>query len=308
MHRTNVRDYSRRQALGIAGAGLLAAMAGLAGCSSADKQDDGTLKIVTTIYPLSYLAQRVAGDDVSVTNLVPAGTEPHDWEPTPSDIKAIQSANLFVYNGAGIESWVGNVLGSLGSGAPRAVCATESISLRTTPDGSTDPHVWLAPLQADKQAGSIERALCDIDGGKGDVYRANHEALTQELAALDLQFMTRLGACSRKEIVVSHEAFGYLCDAYGLTQVGIEGLSPDSEPDAARMAQIVDQVKSNGVTTIFFEELVSPKTAQAIASETGAKVEELNPLEGLTDQELAAGENYLSVMRDNLNKLEAALS
>ena len=117
-----------------------------------------------------------------------------------------------------------------------------------------------------------------------------------------------MATCARHEIVVSHEAYGYLCQAYHLEQIGIEGLSPDSEPDAARMAQIVDLVRAKGITTIFFEELVSPKVAQAIASETGAEAVELSPLEGLTQEDLAAGEDYVSVMRANLAKLQKALS
>ena len=108
--------------------------------------------------------------------------------------------------------------------------------------------------------------------------------------------------------MVSHEAWGYLCDAYGLTEVGIAGLDPEAEPDAQSMAEISDKVRDDGVTTIFYEDLASPKVAQVIASETGASVERLNPLEGLTDDELAQGEDYFSVMRSNLEELRAALS
>ncbi len=299
---------TRRAVVRTGALGLLGAAASLAGCGGAAPAGGGSSKVVTTIYPLAYLAGRLLGDESRVSCMVPAGTEPHDWEPTPTDVAAIQSASLFVYNGAGLEGWVSDVLSSLGAEAPRSLCATDGVALRTAGSGTTDPHVWLAPSLAVTQAQAIASALEAALPDQKDAIRGNLDALMADLLQLDQDYSARLGACPRKEIVVSHEAFGYLCDAYGLTQVGIEGLSPDSEPDAARMAQLVDEVRSHGVTTIFFEELVSPKTAQAIASETGAQVQELNPLEGLTSDELSAGETYLSVMRDNLAKLEAALS
>jgi len=125
---------------------------------------------------------------------------------------------------------------------------------------------------------------------------------------LDAEFKSGLEGLPHKNIVVSHEAFGYLCDDYGLTQLPIEGIEADAEPDAQQMAKITDFVKQNGVTTIFSEELVSPKVAQSIADATGASVEELNPLEGLSEEELASGDDYFSTMRENLDKLKKALA
>lgn len=263
--------------------------------------------VVATFYPMADFATKVGGTHAEVVCLVPAGTEPHDWEPTPDDLITIQTADLVVRNGAGMDDWLDGVLSSLGGDAPASVCASDGISLRTT-DHGTDPHVWLDPNNASVEASNIAGALAQAKPEHAGEFHSNLSAFVTQLGELSQEFARRLTSLPKHEIVVSHEAYGYLCDAFGLTQTGIEGLSPDSEPDAARMAEIVDLVKAKGITTIFFEELVSPKVAETIAAETGATAVELSPLEGLTSEQLAAGEDYLSVMRDNLEKLEKALS
>ena len=275
--------------------------------SSRTWTDDGKLHVAATFYPMADFAAKVGGERVEVICLVPAGTEPHDWEPSPDDVITIQTADLVVSNGAGIDAWLDDVLASLGSEAPATVCTSDGLTLLKTEHG-TDPHLWLDPANAKLQAQAIAEALARVDAEGAHSYQDNVAAYVQALTDLDQEFQTGLAGCTRHEIVVSHEAYGYLCQAYHLEQVGIEGLSPDSEPDAARMAEIVDLVRARGVTTIFFEELVSPKVAQTIAAETGAEAVELSPLEGLSDADLAAGKDYLSVMRDNLSKLQKALS
>ena len=173
--------------------------------------------------------------------------------------------------------------------------------------GQFDPHVWLSPVNAKKEMENIKNAYVKADPENKDYYEKNYQTYTAEFDKLDQEYKDTLSALPNKSIVVSHEAFGYLCDAYGLTQMGIEGLSPDSEPDPARMAEIIDFVKANHVKVIFFEELVSPKVAETIAAETGAQTQVLNPLEGLSDEELKNGADYFSVMEDNLKQLKAAL-
>lgn len=284
--------------------------------SSSDASSDGKISVVASFYPMADFAQKIGGDKVNVRCLVPAGSEPHDWEPTPEDIQAIDAADLLVYNGAGMESWVDDVISSSGADAPQSVCASDGIVLRQVmgDEGDeagkliTDPHVWNSPKNAEVELRNIANALEAVDPDNKDYYEANYQQVAAECEQLDSDFSQTLSACSKKEIVVSHEAWGYLCDAYGLTEVGIAGLDPEAEPDAQSMAEISDKVRDDGVTTIFYEDLASPKVAQAIASETGASVERLNPLEGLTDDELAQGEDYFSVMRSNLEELRAALS
>lgn len=292
---------------------------------SASSGQGKKLSVMATFYSMYDFASKIGGDKVTVTNMVPAGTEPHDWEPAASDITNLEKANVFVYSGAGMEHWVEDVRSTLENKNLVTVEASAGISLREGhqedeeasnqagheeeehEESGYDPHVWIAPLNAKIEMKNIKDALSKADPGNADYYAANYKTWSAACDKLDQTYKDALSGLSNKNIVVSHEAFGYLCDAYGLKQMGIEGLSPDSEPDPARMAEIQDFVKKNNVKVIFSEELVSPKVAQAIADATGAKVQMLNPLEGLSDEQLAAGDDYFSVMEKNLDALKAAL-
>lgn len=283
---------------------------------------DGRLRVLTSFYPMYDFACKIGGDCIDVTNMVPSGTEPHDWEPSTNDLKNLEKADVFIYNGADMEPWADDLLVSR-SDTLRVVEASENVELRTTDGehehahehedadhhhGDFDPHVWLDPENAKIEMEAIRDALCAADPENSTVFQSNYEKYAAELDALDAEFREKLAPLPNRTIVVAHEAFGYLCDAYGLTQVGIEGLSPDSEPDPGRMAEVIDFVREHGISTIFFEELVSPKVAEAIASETGAQAKMLSPLEGLSDEQAAAGADYFSVMHDNLAALMEALN
>lgn len=283
---------------------------------------DGRLRVLTSFYPMYDFACKIGGDCIDVTNMVPSGTEPHDWEPSTNDLKNLEKADVFIYNGADMEPWADDLLVSR-SDTLRVVEASENVELRTTDGehehahehedadhhhGDFDPHVWLDPENAKIEMEAIRDALCAADPENSTVFQSNYEKYAAELDALDTEFREKLAPLPNRTIVVAHEAFGYLCDAYGLTQVGIEGLSPDSEPDPGRMAEVIDFVREHSISTIFFEELVSPKVAEAIASETGAQAKMLSPLEGLSDEQAAAGADYFSVMHDNLAALMEALN
>ncbi|MEY8355469.1 metal ABC transporter substrate-binding protein [Lachnospiraceae bacterium 54-53] len=294
-----------------------------ASSEAASEADGGKLKVVASFYPMYDFAVKVGGDKAEVINMVPAGTEPHDWEPAAGDITELEQAGVFVYSGAGMEHWAEDVLESLENKSLISVEASEGIALRAGhsheeeesqeahedehEDEQYDPHVWLSPLNAKKEMENIKNAFVEADPDNKEYYETNYETYAAKFDELDQKFKDTLSGLPNKNIVVSHEAFGYLCDAYGLNQMGIEGLSPDSEPDPARMAEIIDFVKENDVKIIFFEELVSPKVAEAVAAETGASTQVLNPIEGLSDEEMAAGDDYFSVMEKNLTQLEAAL-
>jgi len=284
--------------------------------------DDGRLRVLTSFYPMYDFACKIGGDCIDVTNMVPSGTEPHDWEPSTNDLKNLEKADVFIYNGADMEPWADDLLVSR-SDTLRVVEASENVELRTTDGehehahehedadhhhGDFDPHVWLDPENAKIEMEAIRDTLCAADPENSTVFQSNYEKYAAELDALDAEFREKLAPLPNRTIVVAHEAFGYLCDAYGLTQVGIEGLSPDSEPDPGRMAEVIDFVREHSISTIFFEELVSPKVAEAIASETGAQAKMLSPLEGLSDEQAAAGADYFSVMHDNLAALMEALN
>lgn len=315
--------------LGLAGCGAKGPDAAAASAAAAQTDSGAKVRVVTSFYAMEDFAKRVGGDDIEVTNLVPAGTEPHDWEPSATDMQTIQDADLFVYNGASMEHWVDDTLSSLGSQAPKAVKASDGIQLlagdhhdhgdaatdaaETVADGATDkaevdPHVWLNPENAKVELANIRDALSEVDPAHKDDYAKNFETYAAKMDQLDKDFRDRLSGVPNKTIVVAHEAFGYLCDAYGLTQVPITGMDAEGEPDAQTMASIIDQVKSQNIKVIFSEDLVSPKVAKQIADATGATCEVLSPIEGLTDEQIAQGEDYFSVMESNLDELMKALS
>jgi zinc transport system substrate-binding protein len=291
----------------------------LSGCGQKKEADDsGKLNVMASFYPMYDFAVKIGGDKVDVKNMVPAGTEPHDWEPATKDITGLEKADVFVYSGAGIEHWVEDVLKSLKNNNLTVAEASSGISLMKGEEhedtgseeheqGEFDPHVWLSPVNAKKEMENIKDAFVKADPDNEAYYQANYETYASKFDELDKKYKDTLSPLPNKSVVVAHEAFGYLCNAYGLTQMGIEGLTPDSEPDPARMAQVIDFVKDNKVKTIFFEDLVSPKVAETIAKETGAKTEVLNPLEGLTDEQLKNGDDYFTVMEKNLTVLKEAL-
>ena len=283
--------------------------------------DGKKLKVMAGFYPMYDFASKIGGDKAEVTNMVPAGTEPHDWEPAATDIKNLEEADLFIYNGASMEHWVDDVLDSLENKDLKTVEASKGLKLLEgheedgeedeTEDSSEtayDPHVWLSPLNAKSEMEQIKDAFVEIDPDNKDYYESNYQTYAKKFNQLDTDYKAQLANVKSRDLITSHEAFGYLCNAYDLNQIGIEGLSPDSEPDAARMDEIIQFAKEHDVKTIFFEELVSPKVSETIADEIGADTAVLNPLEGLTDEEINNGEDYFSVMEENLNTLVKALN
>lgn len=291
------------------------------GCSKGSQTadvKDGKLSVYTSFYTMYDFTKKIGGDRINLTNIVPTGTEPHDWEPKAKDISNLEKADVFIINGSGMEVWADKILKSLKSKKLIVLEASKGIDLLEDSDDEHkdvknesehdfDPHVWLNPLNAKKQMEAIKNVLVTADPDNKDYYEKNYADNSKLIDALDKEYKDTVAKFTRKEIVVAHQAFGYLCDAYGLKQVAIEGLNAETEPTASRMAEIARFAKDNKVNTIFFEELVSPKVANAIAKEIGAKTDMLNPLEGISEEGLKAGKEYYSVMRDNLNALKKAL-
>ena len=277
--------------------------------------DTKKTSVVAAFYPLAWAAEQVGGRRVVVTNLTPSGAEPHDLELTTKQRDAIEDAGLVIVMGSGFqpavekaaESRDGNtveMLSSLPIGAAGKKVADEG---EEDPD-ALDPHVWLDPALMERIVDRTAAALTKADPANATTYDANAAALNEKLAALDARYRTGLATCDRKLIVTSHDAFGYLAKAYGLQQEGVAGLSPDAEPNPKRLAELTDLVAQKGVTTIFTEELVSPKIAKTLAREAGGlKTDTLNPLEGLTPKEVKAGDDYVAVMDRNLARLRSAL-
>lgn len=297
--------------------------------------DDSQLKVIASIYPMYDFAKKIGGEHADVVQLIPAGFEPHSWEPSTRDMLAFEQADVFVYNGAGLEQWADTVLSSVQNTDLLSVNASESIPLiapgaysitdgtfidstssnAVSPEtndeelhGQYDPHVWLDPKNVKMQMQSICDAFCLADPNNAEYYQANLSKYAAELDLLDLEFSETLLTKNTGYIVVAHEAFGYLCKSYGLLQIPIRGISANAEPDAARMREIIDFVNTYNVKVIFFEELASPKVSEAIALETGCETMALNPLGGLTQEQIDSGQEYFSIMRNNLEALAYALN
>ncbi|MEK8132779.1 metal ABC transporter substrate-binding protein [Paenibacillus filicis] len=285
----------------------------------------GKVNVVTSFYPLYDFTSKIGGSHVNVINLVPSGVEPHDWSPKSRDIQNLTNAEVFAYLGAGFEGWVGHTLDSMKKDAKvQVVEASRGITLIPGGDeheadhdkkgkkddhdhGSNDPHVWLSPVNAKQMALNIKEALVKADAAHKADYEANYKQLADKLDALNNQYKTQLASTSKKEIVVTHQSFGYLAKDFGLTQKAIMGLSPDAEPTSKDMKNILQFVKDNGVKYIFFEELVSDKMAKTLAKDAGVETLVLSPIEGLTEEQLSKGEDYISLMEKNLNNLLKAL-
>ncbi len=301
---------TRLGALPFALVGAMALMAGLVGCSGSSASENGTISVVASFYPLAEAAQQVGGAAVSVTNLTAPGVEPHDLELTPQQIAAISTSDVVLYLGGGFQPAVED---ALTDATGTTVDVSADLRSLPVPAGesdeslSADPHVWLDPVLYGDIVRTTQQALAGASPSNAPTFRANADAFDARLRSLASEYRTGLADCARNVIVTSHAAFGYLAQRFGLHQEPISGLSPDAEPTPARLAELKGLVERDGVTTIFTEDLVSPKVAQTLAEETGATTAVLNPLESLTPDEVSASDDYASVMQQNLGELRTAL-
>lgn len=275
----------------------------------------GGVHVVTTVHALADFTRTVGGGRVRVDQLTPAGGHLHEFEPTPRDLERILSADLFLYNGAAFEPWIDDVIESARGTRTVAVNASREIQLlgvdATGPAGGdgrgADPHVWLDPRRAAQQVAVIAEALIAIDPDGEAAYRANADAFRAQLEDLDRQWSTGLAACRLRDVVVEHGAFGYLAHRYGLNQVAVTGLAADQEPTPRRLAELAAFMAERGIHTVYREPGSTSGVVEALASETGASVLTLHPLETLGADEAARGETYLTIMRSNLEALQQGL-
>lgn len=294
---------------------LTAALTAGCGASGQGKLVQGKVNVVTSFYPLYFLAEQIGGEQANVINMIPAGVEPHDWSPKSQDLDTASKAQLFLYNGAGLEGWVDDFLQGLPKNSgPLTVEASEGVAkLSGNPDGGkidkahVDPHTWVSPKSMLIMAETVRDSFDKADPAREAVYAANYGALAAKLKALDQEYATTLAPLKHRDIVTSHQAFAYLARDYGLQQVAIMGLSPDAEPKAQDLIRISKYVKAKGIQYIFFEELVSDEIAKTLAREANVKTMVLNPLEGLTPKQEKKGDDYFSLMQANLQNLVQAL-
>ena len=271
---------------------LLLAVFMLSGCGTASG-GHGRRTVVAAFYPLAFVAEQLGGQHFDVRNLTPSGAEPHDIELTPRDVGELQQADAVLYLSRGFQPAVEQaVAGAHG----KKIDALAGVDLRKgvgEEAGKSDPHVWLDPVLF---AGIVKR----IGAALG--YPTQGDRLARRVLALDRLYRAGLAQCSRKDFVTSHAAFGYLAARYHLHQVPITGIDPESEPNPQHLRSLIELVRREHVTTVFFERLVSPRLARTVARDAGAKAAVLDPIEGITD-----GNDYFSVMRQNLRQLRTAL-
>ncbi len=277
------------------------------------------MKVNASIYPLYYFASIIGGDKVEVKNLIPSGVEPHEYDPTAKDIAAIEDSSILLLNGI-LENWGDKMKSNLQNADVLIVTTGDglfSLDAHHTHDGghtaeehtteAKDPHIWLDPLLAKKQSQKITEAFVQEDPANAEYYKKNSAELDAKFDRLHTAFATGLATCKSRDIITSHEAFGYLAKAYNLQQESIAGLSTETEPSTKELAEVVRFAKEHDTKYIFFESLVSPKLSETIAREVGAKTMVLDPIEGIPQDDIIQGKNYFTVMEDNLKNLQIAL-
>ena len=313
------------------------------GCGGADAGIDSAasgdgLTVVAGFYPLEWAAARIGGDLASVSSLTPPGAEAHDLELTPQDVGVLSEADLVVYiegfqpavdsaaeAEAGDAAWDAGQAADLtltaeddghGHGAEEEAGhadeeeegehADEEEGEHAEEGEAVDPHFWLDPTRLASVGDALAERMAELDPDNAATFEENAAVLRSDLEALDAEMQEALAACEVSSMVTSHDAFGYLGDRYGLDVVGISGLEPSEEPTAAELAEITELVEERGVTTVYTETLIDPAVAETVADEAGVQTAVLDPIEGLTDD--SAGEDYLEVMRANLETLQQGQS
>ncbi|MCE1178138.1 MAG: metal ABC transporter substrate-binding protein [Micrococcales bacterium] len=281
-----------------------------------EESPGGKVPVSAAFYALAYAAEQVGGEHVTVATLTKPGGEPHDLELTPKDVVDLGRAQVVVYQ-KGFQPAVDDAVASQGGATAFDVAPVAGLDLAAPEEGhegesadehaghdhgAQDPHFWLDPTKYATVATAVGERLAAADTEHAADYRANAKAFAAKLTALDGEFKAGLADCKSRDLVTGHAAFGYLAHRYDLHQVGIAGISPDAEPDAAQMKDLVAHVKEAKVGTVYAETLVSPALAQTIAKEGGAQVAVLDPVEAVTDK--SAGSDYLEIMRSNLATLK----
>ncbi|OTN77979.1 hypothetical protein A5886_003080 [Enterococcus sp. 8G7_MSG3316] len=296
----------------------------LGACSSGqdtgtDSADDTALSIVTTFYPMYEFTKEVVGDAGEVSLLIPAGTEPHDFEPSAKDMAKIMEADAFVYNSPSLETWVSSLTDTIDTEQTTIIEAAQEIELaesdedhdhdhdETDHDHDLDPHVWTDPVLAIQEVETIRDQLSNAYPEQKAQFTENAAGYIKQLEALDQAYSQAFEATTQRTFVTQHAAFGYLARQYDLVEASISGISPDQEPTPSRLAELKTYVDANQVSVIYFEENASSKVAETLANETGVELAVLNPLESLTQEQMDNGETYITVMEDNLSALQKSI-
>ena len=280
--------------------------------NSVSNSKDTKQKVITSFYPLEFLAKEIGGNIIELKNITPAGTEPHEYEPTQQQIIDIQNSDLLFLNGAGLESWATKI--EQGTIKPKyTLKLSKSFQLSEIEEEGKkvqDPHIWLSPTNYIKMAKFVSSSLQQGQPAENQaIILKNYNTLVQKLEILNNNFKTKLNPanCKQNKFVTNHDAFNYLAKDYGLEAMSISGLSPEAEPTSKELADLSEIIKANSIKYVLTETIASPKLAETLAKEVGITTLEMNPLEGLTDQEIRGGKNYINIMESNLANLATTL-
>jgi zinc transport system substrate-binding protein len=274
-------------------------------------QENEKITVVASFYPLYEFASRVGGDRAQVSSLVPAGTEPHDWEPAPQDRQRVQSATMLVINGAGFESWAGAMEARLVIDTSEGIEPEHEEEIEEDEhghEGEVNPHIWLDPVLAKHQVEKIRDAMIAADPENAGYYNQNAAEFIAELDQLDAFAKLELGDCEKSDFVAFHDAFAHFAERYGLTQHSIHGMSPEGEVLPQRIEQVIALANQLGISVIYSEDLIDSRLAETIAGEIpGGRVLVLSPIEGIDREEQDAGVGYIDKMRENVVNLRVGL-
>ena len=262
------------------------------------------LIVVSSILPIDEFVKKIGGDMIESSLVLPAGIEPHDFDPTINQIQTIGSADVLVYNGLGIENWLTKI------DLPHKIDASNGIhaSYSDRRNMTLDPHVWMDPVLAKKQVENIRDGLISIDPTNSDTYNSNAKSFLAELDELDRSIRSELESCKKKDFISFHNSFSYFAKRYGLTQHSISESGPEAEVTPARLAEVINVAKNLGINVIYTEELMDPRYAQVIAQEIpNSRVLVLSPIEGLTKSEQISGIGYIDKMHEDIKNLSMGL-
>ena len=263
-------------------------------CNNNDnKNASGKLQIYTSVYPIYDFTKKIGGEKITVYNMTKAGAEPHDFEITSKDMANLSKADLFIYNGGGMEHWVDSVKDALQN--IKYIDSSSNINNQN----NLDPHFWLSPKNAKIQMENIKNGLIEIDSESKDYYQSNYNLYANRLDELDNKIKISLSNIKNRNLVLTHPAFGHFCKEYSLNQIAIAR----DEADPKAMADIITFIKNNDIKAIFYEEFSSSKLVDSITKETQIKILTLNPIESLSEENIEAGEDYFSIMEKNLISL-----
>lgn len=292
------------------------------GCKKTQNIESDGLQVFVSFYPYYEIASQIGGKFVHITSMIPDGIEPHEYEPTLQQTMSLEKADVFIYNGLGMEEWTEKAVQTL----PKTVKIIEaskvvpllkmkdheheesdSVQQEEDEHGEYDPHLWLNPVNMKKVAEKVKDTFIQLDPTHKKDFERNYQHFAKQLDDLDTTFINTLKLTKGQEIVVSHAAFGHLTHRYNIEQHAIAGLSPHTEPSPKQIVDLQKFIKNEQLKYIYMETLASPKTAEIIAKDLGLKILVLNPIEGLTEKERQNGENYITIMKKNLKNLQKGL-